>query len=88
MYTGHSSKIILSMNKPHQKKSSIEAKLGYLIIGIFCFTIVLSIAVSAIELIGKYKITIDAPYKLNTGDLFTVNLGYHLYYLAISYPYR
>jgi phospholipid-translocating ATPase len=50
LYTGHQSKIVLSMNKPSQKKSVIEQKLGYYIFGVFLFMIGLSFVASGLNL--------------------------------------
>jgi magnesium-transporting ATPase (P-type) len=50
LYTGHDTKILMSMNNPPAKKSTIERKLLKLIIMIFCVIVVLAIIMSVLKL--------------------------------------
>lgn len=49
LYTGHDTKILLSMTTPPSKRSTIEGKLIKLIIVIFCTILVLSIIMSVLK---------------------------------------
>jgi len=55
LYTGHDTKILMSMNNPPAKKSTIERKLIKLIIMIFCSIIALSIIMSILKLKNRSK---------------------------------
>lgn len=50
LYTGHDTKILMSMNNPPAKKSTIEKKLLKLIIFIFCVIICLAILMAVLKL--------------------------------------
>lgn len=50
LYTGHDTKVLLSMNNPSSKKSTIERKLIKLIIMIFCTIVLLAIIMSVLKL--------------------------------------
>ena len=59
-YTGHDTKILLNMNKPNQKKTSLTSKLGYTILGIFVAVIVISMIISVVEW-RKERLTVVPP---------------------------
>jgi magnesium-transporting ATPase (P-type) len=49
LYTGHDTKILMSMNNPPAKKSTIERKLIKLIVVIFCLIVTLAIIMSVLK---------------------------------------
>lgn len=72
LYTGSTSKIIMSMDKPRTKRSSIESKLGYIIASTFCFMLLLSLMVTALKLTSGVK-TLNISFALNDVELFFVS---------------
>lgn len=61
LYTGHSSKIVMSMDRPRQKRSTIESRLGYLILSTFCIMLLLSLLATLLKITSNVK-TVNASF--------------------------
>jgi phospholipid-transporting ATPase len=73
LYTGHSSKIVMSMNRPRTKRSTIESKLGYLIGCTFCFMLVLSLVATVLKITANTK-TVNLSFAFGDTELFFVSM--------------
>lgn len=55
LYTGHDTKILMSMNNPPAKKSTIERKLLRLIIMIFCLIVCMAVIMAVLKLKNRNR---------------------------------
>ena len=72
LYTGHETKILKSMNKPRQKLSTLEYRLGIMIVIIFSVMILLSIICSILQFYLGTKTSMI--YQYSTAEFFIVSI--------------
>lgn len=83
-YTGHETKILMNMNKPITKKTVLTDKLGYTVLGIFIYVLIISLVIGLSTLEEKKKEEPGAVHFIRYWSSWILNIAYLIPNLVTS----